>query len=323
MAKLFLDANIYLSLYTTNGRAADILLNDLLQVRESVFITRQVRDEVFRNRVQKTREYLERDFTFKDHKQLLAPVYVPTHLSNNLKDRCQEWNSRYSAIENQIKALCADLKLIREGLWKEVGENGDAVTMALQPIFERAVDANGHQMDRASLRKKRGNPPGKKDDPLGDQITWEQLLDEYIRTEEWWIISDDNDFFCDFRPQKPGQRELNPILRDDLTAKGANHGSVHCFNGLQVALEHFIKVSGRKDVEVPAAHDVLTTPSGVAIPGGTGPTGPTGPIGPIAWLTTASGTGPWIRDAFCPICGGKVIENPVGGLWCPNCTFSK
>jgi hypothetical protein len=61
-------------------------------------------------------------------------------------------------------------------------------------------------------RKERGNPPGKRDNPLGDQITWEQLLTYCKGMKRIWIITGDDDYGIKYAKT----RLLNSLLRRDL-----------------------------------------------------------------------------------------------------------
>src|SRR5258708_14785060 len=82
-------------------------------------------------------------------------------------------------------------------------------------------------LTRARLRKELGQPPGKKNDPLGDQISWEQLLNRASGVDSVWIVSRDGDYTVAVGNklflQPPLQREISNV-------KGVR--SVHCHNYL-------------------------------------------------------------------------------------------
>src|SRR5262249_3859964 len=59
------------------------------------------------------------------------------------------------------EALCASVN------W------GDGLAEELRAI---RVPHTDEELQRAENRKARGIPPGKKDDPMGDELNWEQLL---------------------------------------------------------------------------------------------------------------------------------------------------
>lgn len=62
---------------------------------------------------------------------------------------------------------------------KQISCSEDEVSKALIPIFDKAVAHSPKELQKARNRKEIGNPPGKKGDPLGDQLTWEQILTHF------------------------------------------------------------------------------------------------------------------------------------------------
>jgi len=86
----------------------------------------------------------------------------------------------------------------------------------------------------ARNRRELGNPPGKKNDPLGDQVSWEQLLTEVGGVDQVWIISNDADYILNF----DGKSYLNPKLGSELISKNP-HIKIHCFQSLAEGLRSF------------------------------------------------------------------------------------
>jgi hypothetical protein len=130
-----------------------------------------------------------------------------------------------------------------------------------------------------------GNPPGKNKDPLGDEITWEQLLSRAGSASKLWIISKDSDYFA----ESGSQLYLNAFLYQELLGLNPNL-EVVCFNRLANGIDDFSKALGikveeplsPKEVEEfkkeqdglpPAGWESLTgsTPGLVYPPGGTWP----------------------------------------------------
>lgn len=81
-----------------------------------------------------------------------------------------------------------------------------------------------------------GNPPGKKEDALGDQITWEQLLNKIPKTDEIWIITNDSDFYTKYKKKC----YLNPFLFQELLSKKAGI-RINIFENLSGGLKHYFK----------------------------------------------------------------------------------
>ena len=60
-------------------------------------------------------------------------------------------------------------------------------------VFNQTLPANSGSYSRARIRKELGNPPGKVNDPLGDQLNWTQVLENIEKVSALWIVSADND----------------------------------------------------------------------------------------------------------------------------------
>ena len=93
----------------------------------------------------------------------------------------------------------------------------------LAPLLDQAVEATPEQMARARDRRERGNPPGKRSDPLGDQLSWEQFVDAVNGRPKVWIVTRDNDFAI-----TQGEIKLiNPMLGAELHAVGVGDIELH------------------------------------------------------------------------------------------------
>jgi hypothetical protein len=121
-----------------------------------------------------------------------------------------------------------------------VSRSEDDVSKALANLFAGAVRESPDELERARLRKERGNPPGKPGDPLGDQLTWEQLLTHAKGKSRVWIISADGDYGL----QHEGRRVLNALLHEELAALNTPPTRVFCFDDLLKGLDHFAKQTG-------------------------------------------------------------------------------
>ena len=101
-------------------------------------------------------------------------------------------------------------------------------------------------------RQGRGTPPGKKADPLGDQITWEQFLNAAAHHRQFWIISKDGDYLDRF----DRDRFLNASLMRDLGRVVPAELDVRCFDALPAGLTNFIESMGLDDVKLPSAREL-------------------------------------------------------------------
>ena len=222
---LFIDANQYLSLY---GLASGKKLLDLLRgQRDRVFVPAQIVDEVNRNKLKKASQF----FTEQTEKMKFAAL--PDHLLGlsdkkltELRDKIQTAKSA----KQEYLALAGDLL-------EKISRSEDHVSTALQSLFKKAVAPTDDQIARARERRERGNPPGKANDPLGDQICWEQFLDHCRdhRFRDIWMLTDDHDY----HNSCGGKRLLNSLLNKELTAACGRQPGIRCFNNLLVGLTEF------------------------------------------------------------------------------------
>jgi hypothetical protein len=95
---------------------------------------------------------------------------------------------------------------------KKVSSSIDEVSTALAPIFTRALYHTEEILTKAKHRKELGRPPRKSADPLGDQVTWEQILSRCVGIKKLWIISRDSDYGVFYN----NDGFLNQFLYDEL-----------------------------------------------------------------------------------------------------------
>src|SRR2546422_132225 len=169
-AVVFIDTNQYLYFYgVSKGKK---LLDTLKEQKDYIFVTTQVVDEVQRNKLSVTAQFLSQEL----EKLTVRGIDVPDHLLDisgetaaKLRDKLRDNDQRSKEIKDALKdAAVRTLQLI--------SQSEDEVSKALAAVFNKAVPHTPEEIQRARERQERGNPPGKKSDPLRDQLSWEQLL---------------------------------------------------------------------------------------------------------------------------------------------------
>ncbi len=249
--KLFIDANIYLRFYDSRSRELKKLLNSLLELKDYVFITNQIANEVRRNKVYRAVASSKADF-----KNLgVQKTTLPEHLDNAGKCKIKEWNEKRSTLIDDEKILKRNHTKIVRGIVESIMLSADNVSLILEQLFTSSAMATEGEIDAARKRKELGNPPGKPGNPLGDEISWEQLLNAYNGSEKIWLISKDHDFFVEY-DKKP---YLDAFLYNELKLKSKGKPpSIFCFKSLAGSLAHFNKISGHKIKQLPSP-DLLDT----------------------------------------------------------------
>jgi len=243
---LFIDTLQYLDLYRTfEGKK---LLGTLAAVKEHVFITAQITDEVTRNKLEVANSFFAEQLKglnqeFKAIKKGMPDQLFSIDVFNDLK-------AKLNLVSEHINGMNkAANKAINE-LLERIGLSQDDVSLGLSVIFDRAVDASAEELDRARARKERGKAPGKVANALGDQINWEQFLTRVHDWPEVWIISRDGDHCQKWSEQAV----LNPALYQDLVKKRQDI-VVHCFTEIEKGLRHFTEAKAIADAKLPTPEE--------------------------------------------------------------------
>ncbi|WP_009633244.1 PIN domain-containing protein [Synechocystis sp. PCC 7509] len=248
MKKIFIDANIYLNFFDSNKPELKKLLCSLLESKNSLFINAQIVNEVNRNKLGIAQKSLINHFTNLSN---IKSSNLPEHLemeSTNL----QSWNSQSKKIHQEQEALQKELEALIHKTLEEIMFSNDQVSRTFSLLFEGALEASEPEFQAARLRKELGNPPGKPNDPLGDQISWEQFLNFSRGSEKIWIITNDLDYYTVFK----GKRYLNSFLYNELFKAKANPPSIFCFASLAEGLRHFNENSLEKIDNLPTDEEL-------------------------------------------------------------------
>ena len=230
---MFIDANIYLDLYQIpSGKK---LLAFLQEQHAHIFVSQQIVDEVERNKLNVANEY----FNKLAFSTINVPnqISMPDHLLGISDDKIAKLRQTVEGVKGAIK----ELREHAADILKQIGRSEDDVSKCLRTLFDSPTRPTPDQMKRAGARKEVGNPPGKKSDPLGDQISWEQFLD-YCRDHKVtkvWIISKDGDYRTECID---GSFVVNPMLQRELKQTGVEE--IQCIVDLLDAGEDFARNAG-------------------------------------------------------------------------------
>lgn len=240
---LYIDANIFLRFFDYNSPEFKKLLKSLVELKEFVFVTKQMEDEVERNKLKvftsSFKEYIKRL-----HSNV---ILLPEHLETSSELEIKEWNEKRKEIEAILEKQEAEFKSIANSFIEKIIEGKDEVSQSLSVLFQRSEAASEAVIQLARKRKEMGNPPGYQGDPLGDQISWEQLLNNVKLVDELWVITNDSDFISEFERKV----FLNSFLQKELREKNARI-KINCFSTLANGLGSFRKSTSLKLDSLPA-----------------------------------------------------------------------
>lgn len=197
--QLFLDTNIWLSFYSLTRddleelRKVGVLIdNDRLKL----YVTDQVRDEFRRNRENKFAAAMKK--------------FTDGGLPDQIPQFCKDYESEFSQIRSAIRSY----KDARDRLVKQVTKDFEQRALKadeiIELLFDKAIriEVTDEMIGKAHHRQLRGNPPGKGQGAIGDEINWECLLASLPQAEDLYVIADDEDW----RRSKDGDR-LKPYLQ--------------------------------------------------------------------------------------------------------------
>ena len=240
---VFIDANIYLRFFDSNQSQFKQLLEDIHEIEEYIFVTKQIVDEVERNKLKVFKSSIN-NYKNKIDQEVLV---LPEHLADDTNQyNVLEWNRKRKNIDIRDLKLLKELedeleKILIENL-RKISESKDNVSKKLKSVFQNAIKETETELFNARIRKETGNPPGKSNDSLGDQLTWEQFLNQVKSQKEVWIISNDYDYFTQYNETC----YLNPFLHSELLEKNLSV-KINCFRELSDGLTSFFNTFKQKN----------------------------------------------------------------------------
>ena len=233
MKMIFIDTNIYLRFFDSNQKGFKKLLDELLKIKENIFITNQIVNETQRNKL----NVFEKSIVNYKKKTYYESVFLPEHFAMESNDiDILRWNKKRRENEENCKLLNKELKDIFEENLQNISTSSDYVSEKLKVLFKDRIFETQEEYTKARRRKEVGNPPGKHNDSLGDQISWEQFLNNIKAADEVWIITNDFDYFTSHNKKL----YLNSYLYSELILKKPNL-KIHCFNTLSDGLASYFK----------------------------------------------------------------------------------
>jgi hypothetical protein len=299
---LFIDANIYLRFYDNSQPEYKKLLRTIVEVKDKIFVTEQIVNEVNRRKLSAFRLTCADSLTDDS----IRSRHLPEHFDSSEKATIREWNKKREELRRESQKLIKEQTTIFDNLLSETSRSTDKVSKELQHIFLTAKRATIEQYNRAIERKRIGNPPGKEDDPLGDQISWEQLLDSISKATDLWLISNDSDYFTSYKDKC----YLNPFLSSEIYDAAKNIKTIRCFDKLANGLKDFNDHQETKLVSLPkddelkdiSRLEILPSPTGYA----------SGSLGPYLGYSGIQNDQQLIHgQPQCPLCDSVLLYGPV------------
>ena len=190
-----------------------------------MLVTQVLVREVNRNRLS---TYLDYRRSFKTQKAKFPAVF-PHHTKDDYeKDEFDiEYRRLMRTYDSSTRKLSDFIDDAHDKSVRAIAQGNNYVSLSLQNLLNDPIAATDAQLKRARIRKEVGDPPGKNKDPLGDQITWEQLLDAARGIDAVWIVTTDRDYYYVHNDEV----FLHPTLNAELSAV-SRVTDIRCFHRL-------------------------------------------------------------------------------------------
>jgi hypothetical protein len=192
MINVFIDANIWLSLYDFSNDDLDQFhkLSDLIDTDVALILPNQVRDEVYRNRENKIKDVLS---AFSKSQTQIPNICKGYDEYAEFRDKTRNLKSLHTNLLQRIRNDTIDGTLHADKVINDIFCKTIFLKCTPEIIFE------------AKMRFDKGNPPGK-DRKYGDAINWVSLLNYVPIGEDLFFVSSDKDYrsviddasFCSF-----------------------------------------------------------------------------------------------------------------------------
>ncbi|HMJ47870.1 MAG TPA: PIN domain-containing protein [Ferruginibacter sp.] len=207
MNYIYIDANIYLKFYL--GNKLFKVLESLVENKERVIVTKQIADEVLRNSLSVNLENLTNTV---NNLKWQKPTIPYKNASVATLDLINKVYQQFKDLKGQVETDLAQHL-------NQVSKQSDEVSLKMRDLFKTALKPNAEEEKQADNLKKYGNPPGKRGDPIGDELNWVQVLNQIKENDKLIIVTNDRDYAKEFN----NKYFLNPKLHSDLQAKGVEY----------------------------------------------------------------------------------------------------
>ena len=214
---LYIDANIFLDFFHLTSTDIEELRKLIALIEEgkiTLYLPEQTCEEISRNREAKISDALEKFKKDTDAFRVNFPAFTKS----------------YGEFE-EIRALLKDANKKHSSLYKkalEVVESGelDADKLISDLIKVAEFSTTTPQIfDRAIKRFRKGNPPGKDKNTVGDELNWETLKEVVPEGNDLYLVSKDRDY-----KSALGKGQVSSFLASEWRTD--KNGEIHFYESL-------------------------------------------------------------------------------------------
>ena len=316
MIYVFIDANMFLKMYSYDYNLDNFPLKDLIELIDDkeikLILTQQVIDEVSRNRESMLKTSLNKVKQWKE-----ATLNMPSFCENMKLTKLIKKLSK--KVYNELFKDSKNKNLKVDKLFQEIISKSEII-----PISEEIIKEAKERFDR-------GNPPGKKGS-YGDCINWSILLSKIPKNENLYFIGVDKDFispldnetFSGFLNEEWLSLKKSQIIFYKSISKFLKEE----FEEVEITEDQIKKEESVSPSPYPKIYSALPTMSGSNISTGSTfqatskstqlPSLPSLPD--FSELPKPQIINPRTNEIKCPLCNNLFSTNVIHGAFsCPHC----
>lgn len=183
---LYIDANIFLDFYHLTSTDVEELRKLIALIEEgkiTLYLPEQTCNEIYRNRDGKIADAMDKFKKSSSAFKLSFPAFTKSYPQyEEIREALKEANKKHAELISEANKNIAAAGLSADKLISDlIGVSKYSETSS--KIFSKAIE-----------RFRKGNPPGKDRNTVGDEINWETLKSEVPESEDLYLVSDDKDY---------------------------------------------------------------------------------------------------------------------------------
>lgn len=183
---LYIDANIFLDFFHLTSTDIEELRKLIALIEESkitLYLPEQTCEEITRNREAKISDALEKFKKDTDAFRVNFPAFTKSYKEyEDIRALLKEANKKHSALYTKALEVAESGELDADKLISDLIKVAE-FSQTTSQIFERAIK-----------RFRKGNPPGKDKNSVGDELNWETLKEVVPEASDLYLVSKDRDY---------------------------------------------------------------------------------------------------------------------------------
>lgn len=214
---LYIDANIFLDFFHLTSTDIEELRKLTALIKEDkiiLYMPEQTCFEISRNRDSKIADALEKFKKDTGAFRVNFPAFTKSHEEyEQIRELLKEANKKHSSLYSKVSEIAEDNELDADKLIAELIETAK-FSKTTSDVFGKAIE-----------RFRKGNPPGKDKNTVGDEINWETLKIEVPDNNDLFLVSKDRDYKSSL-----GTGKVNSFLASEWQHEKG--GEIHFYESL-------------------------------------------------------------------------------------------